>query len=66
MRDPKRIDRILSKLATYWKQNPDLRLAQVVSNCCAAQNAGLPKNLFYFEDTELEKELERALGWDDK
>ena len=66
MRDPKRIERILSKLATYWRQNPDLRLAQIVMNCCSAQHAGLPVGLFYFEDEELENELERALGWEDK
>lgn len=69
MRDPKRIDRILSKLATYWKMNPHLRLGQVVSDLCAyaGQNKGIPKGpVFYLEDDELEKAIMYELGWEDK
>ena len=32
-RDPKRIDRILAKLGKVWKENPDLRLMQLLGNC---------------------------------
>lgn len=32
MRDPKRIDAVLSELEKYWKTHPDLRLGQIVCN----------------------------------
>lgn len=35
MRDPDRIDEVLDKLETYWKEHPDLRLGQIVSNANA-------------------------------
>lgn len=30
MRDPKRIAEVLNELGTYWMNNPDLRLGQIV------------------------------------
>ena len=32
MRDPARINRLLSLLSAYWHAHPDLRLAQIVGN----------------------------------
>jgi hypothetical protein len=32
MRDPKRIDRIISVLGAIWKTYPDLRLTQLIEN----------------------------------
>lgn len=32
MRDPNRIPRILNLLRTYWEENPDLRMGQIVVN----------------------------------
>ena len=32
MRDPSRIPKILKELEEFWKQNPDWRLGQVISN----------------------------------
>lgn len=32
MRDPERIPRVLSKLALYWQEHPDLRLGQILGN----------------------------------
>ena len=33
MRDPERIDLVMGALRAYWKQNPDLRLCQIIGNC---------------------------------
>ena len=30
MRDPRRIAEVLNELGTYWMNNPDLRLGQIV------------------------------------
>jgi hypothetical protein len=32
MRDPARINLLLAKLAAVWKQHPDMRFGQLVSN----------------------------------
>lgn len=52
MRDPKRIDRILSIIKEIWEQNPDLRLMQLLLNTT------LSADPYYIEDDILEKELE--------
>lgn len=52
MRDPKRIEKILQLIRCYWLAHPDLRLGQLVVNCC------LPgADVFYVEDNVLEKTL---------
>jgi hypothetical protein len=46
MREPKRIQRILSLLDTIWQQQPDVRYNQLVSNLqymYSAQNEGYGK-----------------------
>lgn len=47
MRDPIRIDEVLEVIRIYWKQNPDLRLGQIVSN---ATQAAKEKELAPFSD----------------
>ena len=55
-RDPERIDAVLTALRTYWEQNPDLRLAQIVGN--AADSVGYPRGAAYFmEDSVLVTEV---------
>ncbi len=55
MRDPDRIDRILSLLKKFWHRHPDLRLGQIMSN--VAPNTHDP---FYIEDNILEERLKEA------
>ena len=52
MRDPKRIDRICDLLKILWKQVPDWRLGQLISNVIERQDP------FYIEDEDMEKLLE--------
>lgn len=49
-RPVERIDEIIEELRVYWKDNPDLRLAQIISNL--AQEKGF-EDPFYFEDYDL-------------
>ena len=51
MRDGKRIPEVLKELEKFWKQNPDLRLGQIIANL----NYEIMENndLFYIEDTDL-------------
>ena len=61
MRDPKSIERILTKLARYWNRHPDLRLGQLVDN---ATNTGLRDggpSLFYVEDDDFEAKLDEMI-----
>jgi len=52
MRDPKRIKRILELVEKIWKENPDLRLTQLIMNVLS-MNA----DPYYIEDDRLEREL---------
>jgi uncharacterized protein YihD (DUF1040 family) len=52
MRDPARIDRILKRVEEIWKENPDLRLTQLIMNVLA-----LNVDPYYIEDDTLEKKL---------
>ena len=51
MRNPERIPEILKELEKFWKQKPDWRLGQVISNF----SYELMKNSdpFYMEDDDL-------------
>jgi uncharacterized protein YihD (DUF1040 family) len=62
MRDPKRIDRILELLGTYWHANPDLRLGQIVENMAVQQMT----DPFYAEDFRIEEALVEAIAKDNK
>ena len=57
MRDPNRIPEIMCALSAYWMKNPDLRLAQIVSNAHSLYRArkGISQDndIFNFEDDDL-------------
>lgn len=48
MRDPERIDLILNKIKEIWKDNPDLRLTQLIMNAL-----GMCSDPYYIEDNDL-------------
>lgn len=51
MRDENRIDEVLEELEDYWKDNPDLRLAQIIGN--AGQESQYGTDPYHMEDEEL-------------
>lgn len=51
MRDPKRIPEILKELEEFWKQVPDWRLGQVISNFSYEITGN--NDPFYIEDKDL-------------
>ena len=51
MRNPDRIPEILKELEEFWKQNPNWRLGQVISNLNHEIMGG--NDPFYLEDTDL-------------
>ena len=51
MRNPDRIPEILKELEEFWKQNPNWRLGQVISNLNYGIMGG--NDPFYLEDTDL-------------
>lgn len=55
MRDLKRIDRICDLLEVLWKQVPDWRLGQLISNVIGRRDP------FFIEDEDMEKSLEYYL-----
>lgn len=48
MRDPARIPPLLALLDAYWRENPDLRLGQIVNNAMSA--CSTTKESFAVED----------------
>jgi hypothetical protein len=55
MRDPKRIDRIVSQLREVWMLSPDLRLSQLIVN--AIRPTDPCQQIFYAEDDVVERGL---------
>lgn len=51
MRNPERIPKIIKELEEFWKQNPDWRLGQVISNLSYELMAN--NDPFYMEDSNL-------------
>ena len=51
MRNKNRIPEILSELEKVWKQNPDIRLGQLLINVTKITD------IFYVEDTEMLEKL---------
>lgn len=51
MRDPKRIPEMLKELEDFWKQVPDWRLGQVISNFSYEITGN--NDPFYIEDKDL-------------
>ncbi len=58
MRDPARIDEILSALRAAWQESPDLRLGQLIVN--AVRPTQPCPEVFYLQDEDL---LERLMGY---
>jgi uncharacterized protein YihD (DUF1040 family) len=56
MRDPKRIDKVLNIIRMFWKQEPDLRLMQLLMNALG------PGDPFHVEDDVLVKKLDEYMG----
>ncbi|KKM99040.1 hypothetical protein LCGC14_1151780 [marine sediment metagenome] len=54
MRDPERIDRLLSKVGEWWKVNPEWRLGQLLVIAARQGN----HDVFYLEDDDLEAYLD--------
>jgi uncharacterized protein YihD (DUF1040 family) len=50
-RDPERIDEVLEELEEYWKENPDLRLGQIIANI-AQYRCGFT-DPFYISDDDM-------------
>ena len=59
MRDPTRMDRILSLVLDVWLENPDYRLGQLLIN--AMRPAEPHPEIFAYEDDKLEQMLKRHL-----
>jgi len=59
MRDPKRIVPILCLIETIWKENPDLRLCQLIGNVAPYDN-------YHVEDDDLAKRLKETYCGDKK
>lgn len=55
MRDKNRINKILDKIEAVWINNPDMRLGQILVNLAPPR---LNNDIFYWEDTDLEKALD--------
>jgi uncharacterized protein YihD (DUF1040 family) len=51
MRDPKRIDVVLSDLKEYWEKYPDLRLCQIIA--IATYDLTNREDPFHIEDEAL-------------
>lgn len=65
MRDPKRIDKFCDLLKEIWKQVPDWRFGQLISNLGRQfefEFEWTPGALFYMEDEEFMEELSRILA----
>lgn len=54
-RSPERIDELLEELEEYWKNSPDLRIGQIISNI--GQQNGFGDDPFYMEDEVVLREL---------
>jgi len=70
MRDPARIDAILSKLREIWMQDPDMRFGQLVYNLYwempETRKMGMTGiDMFYVEDDPFERRLAEVIsgGW---
>ena len=57
MRDPKRIPIVLGEVELFWKQNPDLRLGQLLSILLKPN-----EDIFYIEDDVLLERIIKKYG----
>lgn len=70
MRDPARIDALLSKIREIWMRDPDMRFGQLVYNLFwqmqDARKEGITGlDMFYVEDDSFERRLDEVIreGW---
>jgi hypothetical protein len=56
MRDPDRIENILECIRVVWRQDPDLRLGQLILNSIRAEAPPYP-SLYYLEDDKLKEAI---------
>lgn len=61
MRDPKRIERIMPMLAQVWRDQPDLRLGQLM-DFVHSLNEDKAVAAFYVEDDKWEELLKKLIG----
>ena len=61
MRDPKRIDEFCELLKRFWKEVPDWRFGQLISNL-GRQFEWTSGGFFYMEDEEFMDNLEGILA----
>lgn len=60
MRDPKRIEPFIRKLADHWKGDiPDWRFGQFMSNFLGFVVSETKRDLFFIEDDEMEQLLDK-------
>lgn len=53
MRNPERIDRIMNKLLSLWRRNPDMRITQLIISVAHAA-----RDPFYVDDDVFETLLD--------
>lgn len=60
MRDPKRIEPFIRKLADYWKTYiPDWRFGQFMSNFLGFVVTETKRDIFFIEEKEMEELLDK-------
>ena len=64
MRDPARIEVLLELLRQYWKQNPDLRIGQIITNLSSSKRMSIDP--YYIEDDMIINSLKEELSLRDK
>lgn len=62
MRDPARIQAILDALGEVWREQPDLRLTQLLTAAIGQRRNMGPNPLFYVEDDETLEALRSYRG----
>jgi hypothetical protein len=64
LRDPSRIEVLLELLRQYWKQNPDLRIGQIITNLSSSKRMSIDP--YYIEDDMIINSLKEELSLRDK
>ena len=62
MRNPNRIDDFCKRLAKAWKELPDWRFGQLMSNCLGEMHKVSGKDPFFPEDDEMIEWIEYYCG----
>ncbi len=59
MRDPTRIDKFCDTLKELWHRVPDWRFGQLMSNFLGDVYAETKRDIFYIEDDEMLKHIQK-------